>query len=106
MAESLTQTYVKSPAGVNTEITFPVSEIHESLQSKALNLVNFTVYALPDATEDVKVKINPPNYLLLVNKDSLDGFFENRRIRDNVTSFLSEPFDANTFHISSITSPQ
>lgn len=97
LTESLTQTYVKSPAGVNTEITFPVSEIHESLQSKALNLVNFTVYALPDATEDVKVKINPPNYLLLVNKDSLDGFFENRRIRDNVTSFLSEPFDANTF---------
>ena len=97
LGESLTQTYVKSPAGVNTEIVFPVSEIYESLQSKALNLVNFTVYALPDATEDEKVKISPPNYLLLVNKDSLDGFFEKRRLRDNVTSFLSEPFDSNTY---------
>ena len=97
LEESLTQTYVKSPAGVNTEILFPVSEIYESLQSKALNLVNFTVYALPDATEDTKVKINPPNYLLLVNKDSLNGFFENRKLRDNVTSFLSEPFDSNTY---------
>ncbi len=97
LVENPTQTYVKSPAGVNTEIVFPISEIYESLQSKALNLVNFTVYALPDASENVKVKIKPPNYLLLVNKDSLNGFFENRKLRDNVTSFLSEPFDSNTY---------
>ena len=95
--ESLTHTYVKSPAGVNTEIVLPISELYENLQSKALNLVNFTVYAIPDVTEDIKVKINPPNYLLLVNKDSLDGFFEKRRLSDNVTSFISEPFDTNTF---------
>ena len=97
LGESITQTYIKSPAGVNTEIVFPISEIHESLQSKALNLVNFTIYALPDETEDVRVKINPPNYLLLVNKDSLSGFFENRKLRDNVTSFISDPFDPNTY---------
>ena len=93
LVENPNHTYIKSPAGVNTEILFPVSEIHESLQSKALNMVNFTVYALPDASEDERVKINPPNYLLLINKDSLNGFFENRKIRDNVTSFISERFD-------------
>src|SRR5690554_338232 len=90
-------TYIKSPAGVNTEIVFPVSEIQESLQSKALNMVNFTVYALPTTSEDERVKINPPNHLLLINKDSLDGFFENRKIRDNVTSFISERFDESTY---------
>lgn len=90
-------TYIKSPAGVNTEIKFPISEVHENLQSMALNLVNFTVYALADESENKMVKLNPPDYLLLVNKDSLSGFFENRKLRDNVTSFLSEKFDPTAY---------
>jgi hypothetical protein len=97
LVENATHTYVKSPAGVNTEITFPFSEIHDRLASQALNLANLTVYALPDATEDPMVKLSPPNYLLLVNKDSLNGFFEQRKLRDNVTSFLSAQFDATTY---------
>lgn len=97
LVENPTHTYIKSPAGVNTEITFPISEIHDRLKEQALNLVNFTVYALPEATENQLVKLNPPNYLLLVNRDSLDGFFENRKLRDNVTSFMSEQFDPTTY---------
>src|SRR5690554_967564 len=97
LKDNPTYTYIKSPAGVNTELKFPISEIHENLQSKALNLVNFTVYALPDASDNEMVKLSPPDYLLLINKDSLNGFFENRKLRDNVTSFLSEKFDASTY---------
>ena len=89
--------YVKSPAGVMTEIVFPLSELNEKLQSQALNLANFTVYAMPEPDENSMVKLSPPNYLLLVNKDSLNGFFENRKLRDNVTSFLSASFDASTY---------
>ncbi len=90
-------TYVKSPAGVNTEITFPLSELHDKIKSQALNLANFTVYAVPDASENPMVKISPPDYLLLINKDSLNGFFEQRRLIDNVTSFISSKFDATTY---------
>ncbi len=90
-------TYIKSPAGVNTEIKFPISEIHENLKSKALSLVNFTVYALPNTLDNEMVKLSPPDYLLLINKDSLSGFFENRKIIDNVTSFLSDKFDASSY---------
>ena len=97
LVDDPTHTFIKSPAGVNTEITFPISEIHENLKSQALNLVNFTVYALPNEIDNEMVKLNPPDYLLLVNKDSLSGFFEKRRLRDNATSFLSEKFDANTY---------
>lgn len=92
-----THTYVKSPAGVNTEITFPLSQMHDSLKSQALNLANLTVYAMPDAIENPMVKVSPPDYLLLVNRDSLSGFFENRKLRDNITSFLSNKFDATTY---------
>ena len=62
-----------------------------------MNLANFTVYAVPDASENPMVKISPPDYLLLINKDSLNGFFEQRRLIDNVTSFISSKFDATTY---------
>lgn len=97
LEENETHTYVKSPAGVVTELTFPFSEISQELQSRALNLANFTFYAMPDATENPMVKIAPPDYLLLINRDSLEGFFEQRRLPDNVTSFLSDKFDATTY---------
>ncbi|OPZ29311.1 MAG: hypothetical protein BWZ00_01134 [Bacteroidetes bacterium ADurb.BinA174] len=89
-------TFVKSPAGVNTEITFPISEIYSKLTNRSLNQARFIVYALPEANQDEKVKLSPPDHLLLVNKDSLKGFFENRRLHDNVTSFYAS-FNSETY---------
>lgn len=90
-------TFVKSPAGVNTELFFPLSKLHTKLEAQALSLANLTIYALPDAFEDETVKLSPPKYLLLVNKDSLNGFFENRKLPDNRTSFLSSAFDSQSY---------
>jgi hypothetical protein len=87
---------VKSPAGVNTEITFPISEIYADLANRSLNQARFTVYAIPEVYQDEKVKLSPPDHLLLINKDSLNGFFENRKLHDNVTSFYAS-FDPNTY---------
>lgn len=84
-----TETYIKSPAGVNTEIVFPFSQISDKLQSQALNQANLTMYAVPDNQTNLKFKLSPPAYLLLINKDSLNGFFEKRKIPDNVTSFYA-----------------
>lgn len=88
--------YIKSPAGVITEITFPLSEMNVQLESQALNLADLTVYAMPDE-EQTMVKLSPPNYLLLVNKDSLNGFFEKKKLNDGITSFLSGGFDTSTY---------
>ena len=88
-------TFVKSPAGVKTEIVFPISQVYDKLQHQVLNLADFTVFAMP--IEDSRVRLAPPMHLLLINSDSLDGFFERRRLPDNRTSFLSERFDAQTF---------
>ncbi|MDR2815438.1 MAG: DUF4270 domain-containing protein [Proteiniphilum sp.] len=97
LAPSSEYTYLKSPAGVITEVTFPFSEINNKLKSQALNLANFTMYAMPEPDEDIMVKLSPPSYMLLVNKDSLNGFFENKKLIDNVTSFLSSGFDSSTY---------
>lgn len=89
-------TFIKSPAGVNTEITIPVSKIYSDLTTRSLNQARFVVYALPEANQDEKVKLTPPDYLLLINKDSLQGFFENRKLHDNVTSFYAS-FNQDTY---------
>ena len=49
LVENSDYTYVKSPR-VNTKITFPLSTGYpRELKSQALNLANFTVYAMPGA---------------------------------------------------------
>lgn len=85
-----THTYVKSPAGVNTEIVFPFSdpEIHSKLENQALNMAKLNIFAKPEPTQNITVKLSPPQYLLLINKDSLNGFFEQRKLPDNVTSYV------------------
>lgn len=82
--------FIKCPAGVNTEVTFPVSTIHERLKKQALSQAKFIVYAYPEGNEDSSVKLDPPSHLLLVNKDSLNGFFEKRKRPDNITSYIAE----------------
>lgn len=95
--------YIKSPAGVITEITFPFSEqsVYEKLSSQALNLADLTIYAMPESEENSSlVKLSPPNYLMLINKDSVDGFFEKKKLTDNVTSFLSGQFNTSNYSYS------
>ena len=90
-------TFIKSPAGVKTEIQFPILQVYNDLQGQVLNLADFTVFAIPDAMEHITVRLNPPTHLLLINSDSLAGFFERRMLPDNRTSFLSDRFDTQTF---------
>lgn len=88
-------TYIKSPAGVNTEIIFPISNIASKLKNSALNQARFVVYTVPSITEDERIKLSPPDNLLLINKDSVKQFFENGKLNDNITSFIAS-YDSNT----------
>lgn len=89
--------FIKSPAGVKTELMFPMEEMYNTLQGNALNLADFSVFVMPDAMEHIAVRLNPPTHLLLIHSDSLDGFFERRQMPDSRTSFLSETFDNQSF---------
>lgn len=93
---SIDKSYVKSPAGVFTEIEMPISQLNEKLKNRALNLANFSVSADPKAFENEQVKLSPPKYLLLINKEDLNGFFEKRSLPNNITSFVGA-FNASTY---------
>lgn len=78
-------TYIKSPAGLFTEVTLPVESImkgHENdtiVQSK----ITFNRYIEKDDENN-----DAPKYLLLIPKAKLYSFFETKTIPDNITSFV------------------
>lgn len=88
-------TYIKSPAGVNTEVIIPISSISSQLGSRALNQAKFVVHTIPNLDEDPRIKLTPPDNLLLIHKDSINQFFERGSLHNNLTSFVAT-FDNNT----------
>ena len=96
LEENADYAFIKSPAGVFTEVTFPFTQKADKLNNQALNLAKFTVSALPNVDTDQKFKLRPSPYLLLVNKDDMKEFFEKRKVPDNITSYYAQ-LDETTF---------
>lgn len=93
-------TYLKSPAGIFTELTIPVDEILKGHEKDSLNAAKIHLARLNNLVNS-KYALDIPQTLLLVQKDSLYSFFENKRIADYKTSFLATYNAANngyTFH--------
>lgn len=83
-------TYIKSPAGVHTEITLPVSEISAGKHyNDTLNSARFTLRRYV-AEEQNRNALTPPKHVLLVRKGHVEEFFANNSLPDNETSFLCE----------------
>lgn len=95
LAPNANLTYIKSPAGVNTEIVFPLSQVADQLESQALNLANFKVQAVPPV-DNGSFHLNAAPYLLLINKDSLSSFFQKKTLPNSVTTFYAA-FNSTTY---------
>lgn len=81
-------TYLKSPAGIYTEVTLPVEELYEAHKNDTLNSVAVTFQKLKD-TYDGPYKMGVPSTLLMVRKNEMKSFFEENKVYDSKTSFLS-----------------
>lgn len=80
-------TYLKSPAGIFTQVTLPVSEIAEKLQGDTLNAVKLGI-PIYNQTSDKKFGMSVPRSVLLIRKKYKDTFFENNKLSDGITSSL------------------
>lgn len=102
LADDPTCTYLKTPAGIFTEITLPVDDICLNHDNDTINSAKFTLQRLNDKT-DSEYAFDAPTTVLLVPKDSLYSFFENRDVTNNKTSFLAT-FDSksNTYTFNNI----
>lgn len=77
-------TYIKSPAGVFTEVTLPIDEISSNDTINSAK-ISFTRYNNTVSSTDVGI----PQTLLMIRKDNLDKFFKNESLNDSVSSFLA-----------------
>ena len=66
-------TYLKSPAGIFTQLTLPVSQIAEKLQGDTLNAVKLGI-PIYNETSDKKFGMSTPNNVLLIRKKYKDSF--------------------------------
>ncbi|MBD3591432.1 DUF4270 domain-containing protein [Bacteroides sp. GM023] len=80
-------TYIKSPAGIFTQVTIPVSEIAEKLQGDTLNAVKLGI-PIYNETNEKKFGMSKPRSVLLIRKKYKDTFFEKNQLSDGTISSL------------------
>lgn len=89
LADIDTYTYLKAPDGIFTEVTFPVEDIkkgHENDTIMSAKVVFRRMNDTSDLSDDI---LQEPQNLLIIERDSLYSFFENRSLPNNITSYLA-----------------
>ncbi len=88
-------TYLKTPAGIFTELTLPVDKIILGRDSEptghendTLNTVRLYIPRINDSSSN-KYKLSVPNTLLLLPTDSVDNFFANKKLADSRNSYIT-----------------
>lgn len=92
-------TYIKSPAGIFTEMTLPVNEIINStytdkegnVRTHANDTINTAKVILTriNDTYNSEFSLDPPATLLMVPKSEITSFFEQNKVADYKTSFIA-----------------
>lgn len=86
--ESQDYTYVKSPAGIFTELELPVDEIVNGHANDTLNTAKVVLTKIANKI-DSKYAFDEPSTLLLLPEDSLKSFFESEKLPDYKTSYIA-----------------
>ena len=82
-------TYLKSPAGIFTEVTLPIEDIMKGHEKDTLNTATISFPRLNNTDNNNKYQFDVPSTILMVQKDSLNSFFEKNKITDNRTSYTA-----------------
>ena len=94
-------TYLKSPAGIFTEVTLPVDEISQAHVNDSLLSVSIS-FSRQNSNVETSNPISTPSSILMVHKDSLYSFFENKTMYDYKSSFYAALSSTNTYSFNSI----
>lgn len=82
--------YMKSPAGVCLELELPIKSIIDKAGDKVVNSAKFSLYGYSEKEAELKDDLGRPQYVLLVNKDSLNNFFLRKSLPNSITSYSAE----------------
>lgn len=95
-------TYLKSPAGIFTEVTLPVDEITQAHTNDSLLSVSISFMRQNSDAEISNFPISKPSNILMVHKDSLYSFFENKTMYDYKISFKASLDKTNDYTFNNI----
>lgn len=90
-------TYLKSPAGIFTEVTLPIKDIMKGHEKDTLNTATISFPRLNNENEDNPYNFATPSTILMVQKDSLQSFFEKSKLADNRTSYTASYSSTGTY---------
>lgn len=87
LAEDPTCTYIKAPAGIFTEVTLPIEEIAYGHENDTLSSAKVVFTRLNPTNDDNS--FGEPTSVMIMPKDSLYSFFENKNLPDNMQTYLA-----------------
>lgn len=97
LASQKNWTYLKSPAGIFTEVTLPIEDIMRGHEKDTLNTATISFPRLNNIDEDNAYNFATPSTILMVQKDSLQSFFEKSKLADSRTSFTTSYSTSGTY---------
>lgn len=97
LASQQNWTYLKSPAGIFTEVTLPIEDIMKGHEKDTLNTATISFPRLNNVDEDNAYNFATPSTILMVQKDSLKSFFEKSKLADNRTSYTASYSSTGTY---------
>jgi len=86
LAQDNSCTYLKTPAGIFTEVTLPVDEITSRHENDTISSAKIIFRHYNAQTDNA---LPAPTELIIMPKDSIYSFFENKSMIDYKTSFLA-----------------
>lgn len=81
-------TYLKTPAGIFTEITLPVDEIKKGHENDFINSAKLSLTRINNSVES-QYALGVPQNLLIIPKADLYTFFEEAKLPDYKSSFIA-----------------
>ena len=82
-------TYLKTPAGIFTEVTLPIEDIKRGHENDSVTSAKITFQRLNEQSDYSDIVLEEPTNLLMVERDSLYHFFEKNEVPNNITNFIA-----------------
>ena len=82
-------TYLKTPAGIFTEVTLPVDDIKKGHDNDSIISAKISFQRMVETNARTEELLQDATELLMIERDSLYTFFENSKVTNNRTSFLA-----------------
>ena len=82
-------TYIKSPAGIFTEMTLPVDDILKNHENDTINSAKVVLTRINNLNRSNKYALDAPQTLLMIPRSEMYSFFEQNKVADYKTSFIA-----------------